>query len=190
MKKTTELKDIAEVFLFVSDVLGDKPARHFEEEMDNFLYYVKMSALTNPDMTETWMKSKLKKYAEAIIMESIESYLDCNFSDDIVDGRLNIGYGMVYDKDLNPIDAVNRFKDSQRIIIRLMVSAGMFEFERGRDLAYSMIERADHEDAQAEVTVEDLVAERDRLETKLPNITKDDVAQLLYLYKTLKTLGV
>lgn len=178
-----------EVYAFVSDVLGEEPSLFFQERMDNFVYYVKMSALTNPNVTETWMKSKLKKYASNIIIASIKSYLDKNFSDEKGEILINTGFGKVYDKEMKPIEAVNRVNSEQRALMKTIVSMGMSEFAKGRDLAMAMIDRAMRDDVPpeaAEETEEGLLAEVARLEGKLPKITDEEADRLTWLYKRLK----
>jgi hypothetical protein len=180
------INNMAEAYAFVSEVLGEESGRRFEERLDSFVYYVKMSALTNPNVTDTWMKSKLKRYASNIIVDSIKGYLDKNFSDAKGEICLNLGFGKFYDDKLQPIDAVNKVKASQRALMKYIVSMGMFEFAKGRDIAMTMIERAMRNDEPHEPTADDLRAEILKLENKLPKITDTDADKLLSLYKQLK----
>lgn len=183
------MKNFSDVCRFMTDILG---AQHFEDEVEDFVCFVKMSALTNPNVTDTWMKSKLRKYATTIIMASIKDYLDRNYADTNGDISLNVGFGMVYDKEMKPIEVINKIKQVQRGMMKLMVNQGMDEFLKGRELAYSMIERADLKDdpQMSEPTKEHIQKAIKALEKKLPKITKEEASELLDLYAYIKTMGV
>lgn len=196
---------ISEVCTYLTEVLGEESSHLFEEKIENFVCYVKMAALTNPVLTESSMKKKIKKQAVGIITASVKTYLDKNFSENgnVV---INIGYGRVYDKDMKPIKAINKIRDSQSEIVKNIINIGMGEFIKGRELAYSIADRLQRQDEEngyhyigetndtenndSQKTIDDRIYQiKDEIriiESRLPKIGENERHQLLALYEELR----
>jgi hypothetical protein len=202
------LETISEISTYLTEVLGEESSHVFDEKIDNFVCYIKMSALTNSIINEDAMKKKIKKQAIEIIAASVRIYLDKNFTEDnnVV---INIGFDKVFDKNLKPIPAINKIKNNQSEIIKNIIEIGMQEFSKGRELAYSIADRLHRQDEEngysfipgepqkqnieihsVKYEIEDkffkITDEIRILESKLPNINDREHLKLLALYDDLK----
>lgn len=195
-------KNLIEIIVFLEDVLGKNAAEVFEENMDEFVYFVRSEALHNTDITETKMRSRLRKLAEGIIAASVKRFLNENYADDNGEVELNINDDGIYDRNMKPISAIEKIRKTQRDMMSLMVSRGMYEFAKGRHLARIMDSRAADSDDKKEANPKDInwtppapkttlleLAEIEvmRLERKLPNLTPEEAVTLASLYLKLRT---
>lgn len=194
------MKNLAEIMVFLEDVLGKTAASTFDENMEEFTYYIRSEALSNLEISESRMKSKLKKFAEKIIAASVKRYLNENYADDYGDIEINIGMDGVYDRNLQPIGAIEKIRKSQKEIMGLMVSRGMDEFTRGRQLARIIEARAQKADEpdpkdinwkpspRSKTTMlEQTEVEIMRLERRIQTLTPEEAKRLTELYAALRT---
>jgi hypothetical protein len=194
------MKTIEEVTLFFTEAFGAESGKEFSDNLENYVYFVKTSALSNPTANNTWIKSKLRKYVSNIIMSSIKTFLAEKYSDPNGDVRVAVGYGNVYDENMKPIEAINKLKKEQKGMVKIMMSFGMGEFEKGRDLALSMIERANIKDDPMhantspvdnfEPSLKEVQKAISALEKKLPKITKKEATELLDLYAYVRSYSL
>ena len=194
------MKNLTDILAFLEDVLGKKAARVFDENMDEFLYFIRFSALNDLSITESKMRSRLRKLAEGIIAASVKRFLDDNYADDFGDVELNVNDSGVYDRNMQPINAIEKIRKSQREMIASMVSFGMYEFAKGRHLAKIMEAKTE---SKAEPSPKDanwkpakkrkirtplelVEVKIMRLERKLPKLTKEEAKVLSLLYAQLR----
>lgn len=193
------LKSLTEIVAFIENVLGKPAAVMFDENMEDYVYFVRSEALNDAEITESRMRSKLRKFSEQIIAASVKHFLNENYSDDYGDVELNVNEDGVFDKNMKRIEEIEQIRKTQREIMSLMVSRGMYEFAKGRHLARIMDSRsrdsklepspkdANWMPTQAKYAVEQTEIEIIRLERMLPNIKPEDAKRLAELYATLKT---
>lgn len=192
------LKNLTEIVVFLESVLGKSAAKIFDQNMEDYVYFVRTEALTDPEISESKMRAKLRKFSETIINASVNHFLSENYADDYGDTELNINENGVFDRNLKRIDEIEKIRKTQREIVSLMVSSGMYEFAKGRHLAQVMDNRSrdllepSPKDAnwmaiQTKPISEQTEIEIIRLERLLPNIKSADAKRLAELYSTLKT---
>lgn len=195
------MKSLTDILAFLEDVLGKPSAQVFDENIDEYIYFVRFAAINDLTLTDSKMRSRLRKLAEGIIAASIRRFLNENYADDFGDVELNINDNGVYDRNMQPISAIEKIRKSQREMIGSMVSLGMYEFAKGRQLAKIMDARSQNDRSKepnpkdvnwkpakktttllemTEVTIM-------RLERKLPDLTKEEAKTLSLLYSRLKT---
>lgn len=193
------LKSLTEIVVFIENVLGKPAAQMFDENMEDYVYFVRSEALNDTEITESRMRSKLRKFAEGIIAASVKHFLNENYADDYGDVELNVNEDGVFDKNMKRIDEIEQIRKTQREITSLMVSRGMYEFAKGRHLARIMDSRsrdsklepspkdANWMPTQAKFAVEQTEIEIIRLERMLPNIKPEHAKRLGELYASLKS---
>lgn len=193
------LKSLTEIVVFIENVLGKPAAQMFDENMEDYVYFVRSEALNDSEITESRMRSKLRKFAESIIAASVKHFLNENYADDYGDVELNVNEDGVFDKNMKRIEEIEQIRKTQREIMSLMVSRGMYEFAKGRHLARIMDSRSrdskepSPKDANWMPTqskcpmLEQTEIEILRLERLLPNIKPEDAKRLAELYALLKS---
>lgn len=193
------LKSLTEIVVFIENVLGKPAAQMFDENMEDYVYFVRSEALNDSEISESRMRSKLRKFAESIIAASVKHFLNENYADDYGDVELNINEDGVFDKNMKRIEEIEQIRKTQREIMSLMVSRGMYEFAKGRHLARIMDSRSrdlqepSPKDANWMPTqskcpmLEQTEIEILRLERQLPNIKPEDAKRLAELYALLKS---
>jgi hypothetical protein len=193
------VKTLADIIVFFEENLGKTAAQVFDENMEEYTYFIRSEALHNLDITESRMKSRLRKLSEGIIAASVKRYLNENFSDDYGEVELNVNDDGVYDRNMQPISALEKIRKSQREIMGLMVSRGMDEFNKGRQLA-RIIDARIHEFSKDEPSPKDInwklpikptmleqtEIEIMRLERRLPNLSSEEAKSLAELYAKLR----
>lgn len=210
------MKSLTEIIVFLEDVLGKTAASVFDDNMEEMVYFIRSEALTNLEITESKMRSRLRKLSETILAASVKRFLNENYADDYGYVELNVEGQDVYDRNIRPISQIETIRKSQREIMSLMVSRGMYEFAKGRHLARIMETRSnennsmpepspkdtnwalgDHKDKRMFKTkrpstkskttmLEQVEVQILRLERLLPNISKEDGKLLSKLYAKLK----
>jgi hypothetical protein len=188
------MKNIAEISTFLEDVLGKDATRIFEENFDEFMYYVRSEALNNREITDKAMRIRLKNLAEGIIAASVKKFLNDNYADSMGGVEINVNDNGVYDRDMHPIPAIDKIRKNQKGITALMVSRGMYEFAKGRVLlnqsgkpeASQSQPKTAHRDTTP--TVEAVEIDVMRLEGRLPNISKEEGELLASLYDKLAAM--
>lgn len=197
------MKNIADIIVFLEENLGKTAAETFDDNMEEYTYFVRSEALHNIEITESRMKNRLRKLAEGIIAASVKRYLNENFSDDYGEVELNVNDEGVYDRNMQPINALEKIRKSQREIMSLMVARGMDEFNKGRQLAL-IIDARTHEyivksDEPSPKDVNWKVPQRSktamleqaeveimRLERRLLTLTTEEAKHLAELYAKLR----
>lgn len=198
------MKSLTDIIVFLEDVLGKDAAQVFDEHMDEFVYYVKFNALSEPDLPDRKMRIRLRKLAEGIIAAALKRFLEDKFADDTGELGLNINETGVYDRNMKRIDAIEKIKKGQKEMVSLMVSRGMDEFVKGKLLARSILSRArDYRDGQESpkdanwqlpappinrAALEQVEIQIMRLERKLPSIDDEGARLLAALYSQARTM--
>lgn len=197
------MKSLTEIIVFLEDVLGRDATQVFDEHMDEFIYYVKFSALSEPDMPDRKMKIKLRRLAEGVIAAALKRFLNDKFADDTGDLGLNVNESGVYDRNMQRIDAIEKIKKSQKEMIALMVSRGMDEFVKGKALAQAIISRARQYQGEPSpkdvnwqlpappinrAALEQIEIQILRLERKLPAIDEEGARLLTALYSQARNM--
>lgn len=193
------MKDITEIKPFLDDVLGHNAAQVFDENMDEFIYYVRFYALSEPDTSSGKMRSKLRKLAEGILAMALKRFLEDNYTDESGQIDLNVADEAVYDRNMQPIDAIEKIRNSQKEMMSLMVSRGMYEFAKGKCLAKSITDRIQRDLETSNLTgqpeegpktdaMEQIEIQIMRLERRLPKLDNEDGRLLLALYGRIKEL--
>jgi hypothetical protein len=184
------MRDIAEVEHMLCNVLGKRAARAFSENMDELTCFVKSLALNDANTTEKEMRSALRKYAEGIIAASVKCYLDEHYMDDFGAIEININDNGIYDRNMQPIRALESIHLRQKEVMALIIAREMYEFTKGRHLAKIIEARSS---ARVKVmmpgkaqTREMIEVEIMRLERRLPNLPPEDGEKLKKLYARLK----
>lgn len=194
-----KIKSLSEIVVMIEDVLGKPASDMFEENMDEFVYFVRASALNSPEITESKMRRELRKLSEGILAASVKRFLNDHYADDFGDIEINVNEeGGIYDRNMRPINAIEKIRKCQREMTTLMVSRGMHEFTKGRNLARIMGMRisdsvANEPSPKDAVWISDSkpILERAeieimRLEKKLPSLTSSEAAILSALYQKLR----
>ncbi len=194
------MKTLSDIIVFLEENLGKTAAQTFDENMEEYTYFIRSEALNNFSITESKMKSKLRKLSEGIIAASVKRYLNENFSDDFGEVELNVNDEGVYDRNMQPISALEKIRKSQREIMSLMISRGMDEFNKGRQLA-RIIDARTHDLLKNEpspkdvnwsptrskaMMLEQVEIEIMRLERRLPSISPEDAKHLAELYAKIR----
>lgn len=194
------LKSLTEIVAFLESVLGKTAAETFDENMEDYVYFVRTKALHDMDISETKMRGKLRKYADLIIMASVRQFLNEHYADDTGEVEINMNEDGVFDRNINKIEQIEQIRKSQREMMTLIVSRGMLEFAKGRRLARIMENRSvsrlseqSPKDANWMPTyakstmLEQTEIEILRLERKLPNVTPEEAKRLSELYALLRS---
>lgn len=197
------MKNLADIAMFLEDVLGHEAAQVFDENLEEFVYYVRSEALSNHAVTSKAMKTRIRRLAENIIAASVKKYLSEKFADANGEVELHINESGVYDKNMRPIPAVDKIRKTQKEMTSLMVQRGMYEFAKGRHLARIMDARLgddmhDRDQASKSLTwdrhqdprrpiLELLEIQAMHLEGKLPNINPEEGKKLAQLYQDIRT---
>lgn len=195
------LKSLSEIAIMIEEVLGKTAATIFDENMEELVYFVRSSALNNPEITESTMRRELRKLSEGVLVASIKRFLNDKYADDFGNYELNIADDdSVYDRNMKPIEAIEKIKKCQKTMTRLMVSRGMYEFAKGRSLVKMMDSRVVQsfkpkvkmeqcsEAVPAQPVLELAEIEILRLERKLPALNSAEAALLSSLYSRLRTV--
>jgi hypothetical protein len=191
------LKNLTEISDFIEEVLGKDAASIFNDNLDEYVYYARSEALKNFDITERSMKLTLKKIAEGIVAASVKKFLNDRYADQNGEVQLNVGDAGVFDKNMNPIPEITKIRETQKEILSLIVSRGMYEFVKGRHLAKGMTSRAKRRQATpggqlkaycSGENPEQVEVEIMRLEKLLPNLDQDQGKKLVGLYSKLREI--
>jgi len=186
------MKNITEITTFLKKVLGKNSAECFHECLDEMTYYVRLEALYDLKVSEKQMRYRIRKMSEGIIADSIKTFLNENYSDSFGEVELCINDDGVYDKNINPIPALDKMHATQKEITHLMVMRTMAEFTKGRSLARVVskeepeVKPKAQKPARKEFSLEQVEIEIMRLEKKLPNLTPQEAKILSAMYKIIK----
>jgi len=195
------MKNLADIAVFLEDVLGRDAAQVFDDNLEEFVYYVRSEALSLYAVSSRIMKTRLRRLAENIIAAAVKKYLTDNYSDATGDVELNVNEAGIYDKHMQPITALERIRKTQKEMTTLMVQRGMYEFAKGRHLAKIMESRNDDqkgpnpkevtwEKKQLPTPVKPLLELIEiqilNLESKLPDLTAEQGRTLARLYKEIR----
>lgn len=180
----TPINNLSEAETFLEDVLGKEATQIFDRNLEELLCFIRASALGD-SMDDEEMKQKIVQISEGILAASVKKYLDDNFADEDGILQVNVGNGMVYDKDMNPIEAVRKISTCQGDIMSLLVSRGMYEFAKGRHLLTAIASKAVPKVLGA--SIEGLESEVSKIEAKLPNLSADEGSRLVSLYSEIRS---
>jgi len=186
------MHSLIEVESFIFKILGAKPTRQFESNMEEFSFFVKAEALSNASRSEADMRKMAKETCEKILSQSVKTYLSDNFSNE--DGVLNVmvDNGIVYDKDMQPVRAISAIKENMSKISEVIVENVIEQFSAGRKIAQEIVSRMMHyKDAKGTrqcqpPSLEALEIEKMRIERSLPNISPYGAKRLCVLYSVLR----
>ena len=178
------INNLSEAEVFIEKVLGKEPTQVFDRNLEELLYFIRSAALGD-SMGDDEMREKIVEISEGILAASVKKYLDDNFADENGNLQINVANGVVYDNDMNPIEAVRRISVCQGDILSLLVRRGMYEFAKGRHLLTTIVSKTVPKAVKA--SLEALETEVSRIEEKLPNLSPDDAARLLSLYSEIRT---
>lgn len=195
------MKTLAEVIDFLEKTLGKGAADTFEENFDELVYFVRSEALSNPDITDNKMKSRIRKLSEGILTAAVKSFLSENYSDDFGDVELNYNNDGVFDRNMHRIDAIEVIRKHQREIVTLLVSRTMKDYQKGKEINLTldvrMVKNQENEPSPKDINwsprskpamSEQNEIELMRLERRLPNLTKDEAGRLSELYAKIRAL--
>ena len=62
MPRKASMKNLTEIISFLEDVLGKEAAQAFDDNMEEFTYFVRSEALTNQKITENKISKKKSKH--------------------------------------------------------------------------------------------------------------------------------
>ena len=186
------MHSLIEVEAFLFKLLGSKPTKQFESNMDEFSFFVKAEALTNASRSELEMRKMAKETCEKILSQCVKTYLAENFADDKGELSVSVNNGTVYDKNMHPVTAITTVKDNMLKISEVIVENIMEQFCVGRKLAQEIVSRMmhykeSHDDKPSQVPLlESLEIEKMRLERKLPHIEPYEAKRLCVLCAALR----
>jgi hypothetical protein len=186
------MHSLIDVEAFLFKLLGSKPTRQFESNMDEFSFFVKAEALTNAAKSESDMRKLAKETCEKILQQSVKTYLSDNFANEKGELSLKVDNGTVYDKDMQPVRAISAIRDNMSKISDVIIENIMEQFCAGRKLAQDIVSRMMHyqesKDAKPlqDPPLEVLEIERMRLERKLPRIEPHEAKRLCFLCAALR----
>ena len=193
------LKNLTEITTFIENVLGKTAAELFDQHMEDYVYFVRSEALTDIDISESRMKRKLNKFAERILSASVMQFLNENYADDYGEVEINSSEDGVFDRNMKRIEEIEQVRKSQREIMTLMVSRGMYEFAKGRHLAKIMDARSHDRSKEPSpkdanwmptqpkpAMLEQVEIEIIRLERLLPKISPEQAKRLAELYEIMR----
>jgi hypothetical protein len=186
------MHSLIDVEAFLFRLLGSKPTRQFESNMDEFSFFVKAEALTNAAKSEADMRKLARETCEKILSQSVKTYLAENFANEKGELSLKVDNGTVYDKDMQPVRAITVIRDNMSKISEVIVENVMEQFCAGRKLAQDIVNRMlYYKERQGTKSTqppppEALEVEKMRLERKLPKIEPHEAKRLCSLYAALR----
>lgn len=186
------MHSLIEVESFLFKILGAKPTRQFESNMEEFTFFVKAEALSNSSRSEADMRKMAKETCEKILSQSVKTYLSENFANENGELNVKVDKGTVYDKDMQPVKAISVIKDNMSKISEVIVENVMDQFSAGRKIAQEIVSRMMHyKDAKGArpcqpPSLESLEIEKMRLERVLPNMSPYEAKRLCVIYAALR----
>ena len=175
------INNISEAESLLEGVLGKGSLQVFDVNLEELMYYIRSEALSG-SVSDEEMQGKIFKLSEGILAASVKRYLDENFQDPDGCLQVNVGNGTVYDKDMDPIEAIRKIGKYQGDILSLLVSRGMYEFAKGRRLLEIVSKNNRSSKQNIRSSIEGLEAEMSRIEDKLPNLSSEEASRLVRLY--------
>jgi len=174
--------NLNEATVFIETILGKGPTVVFDSNIEELMYYTKEAALCEA-VTAEEMQGRLMQLSEGILAASFKKYLDENYMDSNGCLQVNVGNGIVYDKDMNPIAAIGKIHKHQGDLLSILVSFGMHEFSRGRNLLGTIEKNAPLQvSSNIRVSLEAIETEIAQIEIKLPKLSKEEASRLVFLY--------
>jgi len=186
------MHSLVDVEAFLFRLLGSKPTRQFDSNMDEFSFFVKAEALTNALKSEADMRKLARETCEKILLQSVKTYLAENFANEKGEMSLTVNNGTVYDKDMQPVRAIILLRDNTSKISEVIVESIMEQFCTGRKIAQDIVNRMMYyKERQGTRSTqspppEALEIEKMRLERKLPKIEPHEAKRLCSLYAALR----
>ena len=174
-----------EIRTFLASLLGPRPMELFDVYLDDFFCCIKSWAMTDLKSPSSEVRARLENVLRGIIAEAIKSYLRENHAE------FNISNDHVFDRDMKEIPAILQIRTHQARILACLMEQAMSDFEKGRQLAIIVVDRANKyvaiPSAKVQQTpIESYEIEIMRLEQRLPNLATDEAKRLSELYALLK----
>jgi hypothetical protein len=187
------MKSIKEAKQVIGSVLGPEALEKFEEFLDDFTYYVRSLSMIDLKTPEEVIRYKLKIMCKGLIVESVKVFLKSKYNSGSGTIRVNVTDDGIYDQHMRPLPEIAEIKTKQADVVECILDEAMHEFEKGRELALQVVERAKSFEANRtdevvyEPPTEEIEIEVLRLERKLPNITEEEGKKLSEYYDILRT---
>ena len=176
-----------EVRTFLAGLLGPKPMELFDIYLDDFFCCVKSWAMSDLKSASLDVQARLENVLRGIIYEAIKSYLHENHAE------FNVSNDHVFDRDMKEIPSIVQIRTHQARILSCLMEQAMSDFEKGRQLAVIVVDRANKYVASPSAKVqqtpmESYEIEIMRLEQRLPNLATEEAKRLSELYALLKEM--
>lgn len=124
---------------FIGASLGKEAADLFGKNIEDMFYRIRSWALSDTKTPIDQMKERINKICKAIVLESIKTYLHRNYEHN---WSVSVSKGDLLDNDMNVIEPIQTIKQHQKEIISVLEGEAMAEFNRGRNMANSIVSRA------------------------------------------------
>ena len=185
------MKSIKEAKQIIDNALGHEALKSFDDFLDDFTYYVKSLSMIDLRTPEEVIRYKLKQLCKAMIIEAVKVFLQVNYKDQNGVVRVNLTDEGIYDKNMKPLPGISEIRSKQADVVECILDEAMHDFEKGRELAFQVVERAkafdvEGESFSSEPLNEEIEVNILRLERKLPKLTPEEAQKLTEYYRILR----